>query len=63
MFIISELGIIIKMLISLIGYLIFMTVGWLDTFIFNRVFEGEFISEAVSIAILFSLYFLLSGFQ
>ena len=61
MFIISELGVFVKTIVSLVGYLLFLPINLLDTLVFSKLFEGEFVSIGVSFALLVFILFLVLG--
>lgn len=61
MFIISELGTIVKIIVSTIVYLLFLPVNLLDKLVFGRIFEVELTSEPMFILITLFMFFLVLG--
>lgn len=61
MFIIYELGTMVKVVVSTIGYLLFLSVNLLDNLLLSRAFQGGLTSEPIFILIfLFMLFLVLS---
>lgn len=61
MFIIYELGVIVKAIVSIIGYVLFLPLNLLDNLIFSKVFGEPLVSNPIVVLILFFILFLALG--